>query len=72
MRNGQLKSAYNLQITIESEYIIGVGLFPNPTDTLTLIPFLERIQHGCGRKYKNIIADTGYASEGNYSHLEKQ
>ena len=33
------------------------------TDTLTLILFLERIQPGRKRKYENIIADSGYASE---------
>ena len=40
MKNGQLKPAYNLQLAVQSEYIIGLGLFPNPTDTRTLIPFL--------------------------------
>ena len=43
MKNGQLKPAYNVQIGVESEYIVGLGLFPNPTDTTTLIPFLESI-----------------------------
>lgn len=38
MQNGQLKPAYNVQIGVESEYIIGLGLFPNPTDTTTLPP----------------------------------
>ena len=72
MRNGQLKPGYNVQIAVEIEYIVGVGLFPNPTDTLTLIPFLERIQQGSKRKYENIIADSGYASEENYTYLEQQ
>lgn len=72
MRNGQLKPGYNVQIGVESEYIIGVGLFPNPTDTTTLIPFLERVQNGCGRKYRNIIADAGYSSEENYTYLENK
>ena len=49
-------------ILYQSEYIVGVGLFPNPTDMLTLIPFLERIQQGSKRKYENIIDDSGYAS----------
>ena len=72
MRNGQLKPGYNVQIGVESEYIVGIGLFENPTDTLTLIPFLERIQQGSKRKYENIIADAGYASEENYTYLEQQ
>lgn len=33
MNNGQLKPGYNVQIAVESEYIVGVGLFHNPTDT---------------------------------------
>ena len=72
MRNGQLKPGYNVQIAVESEYIVGIGLFENPTDTLTLIPFLKRIQQGSKRKYENIIADSGYASEENYTYLEQQ
>lgn len=72
MLNGQLKPGYNVQIGVESEYIVGIGLFPNPTDTTTLIPFLERVQSGCGHKYRNIIADAGYASEENYTYLERQ
>ena len=72
MRNGQLKPAYNVQIGVESEYIVGVGLFSNPTDTTTLIPFLERLRKNIGRKYKNVIADAGYAGEENYTYLEEQ
>lgn len=71
MRNGQLKPAYNVQIGVESEYIIGLGLFPNPTDTTTLLPFLDRVQNKCGHKIENIVADAGYASEENYTYLEK-
>ena len=70
MRNGQLKPGYNVQIGVESEYIVGVGLFPNPTDTTTLIPFLKRVHNNCGHRYRNIIADAGYASEENYTYLE--
>ena len=71
MRNGQLKPGYNVQIGVESEYIVGVGLFSNPTDTTTLIPFLERIRKNTEKKYLNIIADAGYASEENYTYLEE-
>lgn len=71
MRNGQLKPAYNVQIGVESEYIVGIGLFSNPTDTTTLIPFLERLRKNIGRKYTNIIADAGYAGEENYTYLEE-
>ena len=39
MRNGQTKPGYNLQTGTENQFIIDFRLFPNPTDTLTLIPF---------------------------------
>lgn len=71
MNNGQLKPGYNVQIAVESEYIVGMGLFHNPTDTTTLIPFIERIQSHSNRKIENLIADAGYASEENFSYLEE-
>ena len=70
MNNGQLKPGYNVQIAVESEYIVGVGLFHNPTDTTTLIPFMERIQNQSKRKIENLVADAGYASEENFDYLE--
>ncbi len=39
MKNGQTKPGYNLQIGTENQFITDFCLFPNPTDTLTLIPF---------------------------------
>ena len=71
MNNGQLKPGYNVQIAVESEYIVGVGLFHNPTDTTTLIPFMERIQSNSKRQIRNLIADAGYASEENFTYLEQ-
>ena len=35
MRNGQLKPAYNVQLAVEAEYVIGVGIFPNANDIAT-------------------------------------
>lgn len=71
MLNGQLKPGYNVQIGVESEYIVGIGLFPKPTDVTTLIPFLNRVKKGIGRTIPNIIADAGYESEENYIYLEE-
>ena len=71
MKNGQLKPGYNVQIGVENEYIIGVSLFPNPTDVNTLIPFMERMRKNTGRVIKNVIADAGYESEEGYRYLEE-
>lgn len=71
MKNGQLKPGYNVQIAVESEYIVGLGLFHNPTDTTTLIPFMERMKSRSNRQIRNLIADAGYASEENFTYLEQ-
>lgn len=71
MRNGQLKPAYNIQIGVEGEYVVGVDVSDKCTDQLTLWPFLEKSEKLLGAKYKNIVADAGYESEENYTKLEE-
>ena len=71
MRNGQLKPGYNIQIGVESEYIVGVDSFTNRTDVQTLIPFLNRTRKHTNRVFENIIADAGYESSENYLYLEE-
>lgn len=71
MRNAQLKPGYNVQIGVESEYIVGVDAFSERSDQLTLKPFLEKLNENLPQKYKNIVADAGYESEENYVFLDK-
>ena len=70
MKNGQLKAGYNVQIAVESEYIVGLKLFANPNDVSTLVPFLEHIKSHTGKKIANLVADAGYESEENYTYLQ--
>lgn len=70
MLNGQLKPGYNLQAATNGQFILGYGIFPNPTDTRTLIPFLSNMHSMSLFKY--IVADAGYGSESNYSALIDQ
>ena len=72
MRNGQLKPGYNVQIAVHSEYIMGVGIFPNPNDTNTLIPFLHHLESLHTSKFRYIVADAGYDSYENLLWLEKK
>ncbi|MDD2503505.1 MAG: IS1182 family transposase [Clostridia bacterium] len=72
MMNGQLKPAYNLQHAINSGYIVSVGIFPNPTDTLTLKPFVKQMEKELGFKFRRLVADAGYESEENLKFLEEK
>lgn len=71
MKNGQLKPAYNIQFGVDSEYVVWITAGPQPTDTTTLIPFLESFKESVGHVYPNIVADSGYESEENYLYLEE-
>jgi len=70
MRNGQLKPAYNEQIGTENQFITYYDFFPNPTDTLTLLPFLEGFKENYNKLPDKVCADSGYGSEENYQYLE--
>ena len=72
MRNGQLKPAYNVQLAVEGEYAVGVGIYPNPGDTLTLKPMLENMYKHTNKTIKRLSADAGYESEENYTYLEEK
>ncbi|WP_240613706.1 IS1182 family transposase, partial [Pueribacillus theae] len=73
MKNGQLKAGYNVQIATEGQYALAYDVFPNPTDTRTLIPFLDTIEENFFELPEHIVADAGYGSEQNYEDiLEKR
>src|SRR5690625_3442761 len=69
MKNGQLKPGYNLQVATEGQYALAYDIFPNPTDTRTLIPFLNKIESHFFKLPEYIVADAGYGSEQNYNDI---
>ncbi|KZL89250.1 transposase [Clostridium magnum] len=71
MRNAQLKPGYNVQIAVESEYIVGTLISSERSDQLTLIPFLKKLEENLDKKFLNIVADAGYESEENYVFIEQ-
>lgn len=70
MGNGQLKAGYNVQHGVDSEYIIWLTVGHQPTDTTTLIPFLNSMESHLKFKYQKIVTDAGYESEENYLYIE--
>ena len=72
MKNGQLKPAYNLQVSSSNQYIVNYSLHQNPTDIRTLSSHLSSYQGLYHQNPESIIADAGYGSEENYRLLEKE
>lgn len=70
MKNGQLKPAYNIQISTNSQYIASYSVHQNTTDTNTLPPHLSQHIKDYKVKPSSVTTDAGYGSEENYQWLE--
>lgn len=72
MLNGQLKPAYNLQISTNKQFILHYSLHPNPTDTKTLSPHIDGFEKSYKKVPKELVADAGYGSQENYNLLKSK
>lgn len=70
MNNGQLKPAYNLQVSTNNQYIADYSLHQSVVDTTTLESHLNEHLRCYGVHARLIVADAGYGSEQNYQYLE--
>ena len=71
MRNAQLKPGYNVQIAVDSEYIVAADIFQDRNDVWTLVPFLKDMETKLGFRYPSVTADSGYESEEAYEYLSE-
>lgn len=71
MRNAQLKPGYNVQIGVDSEYIVATDVFSDRNDVWTLVPFLQKLEAELGFRYPSATTDSGYESEEGYDYLKK-
>lgn len=72
MKNGQLKPAYNWQITTNQQYILHYSIHQNANDLNTFIPHYEGFKEQYGQMPQKVVADSGYGSEENYTYLAAQ
>ena len=72
MRNAQLKPGYNVQLGVDSEYIVAVDIFQDRNDVWTLVPFLKHMEKHLGFRYPSVTADSGYESEEAYDYLKSR
>ena len=70
MRNGQLKPAYNVQISTNKQFIASYSIHQNTSDIKTLQSHMSEHIKGLGVKPSSLTADAGYGSEENYQWLE--
>lgn len=72
MKNGQLKPAYNVQISTENQILTNFSVHQRAGDPATFIPHIEQFNHFYDKYPKVAVADSGYGSEQNYQYAENQ
>lgn len=70
MLNGQLKPAYNVQVSSSDQYIVDYSIHQTTTDTTTLVSHLNEHKEQYGQVPEVVTADAGYGSEQNLQYLE--
>lgn len=70
MGNGQLKPAYNTQISTDNGVITNYTIHQTPGDTTTYKEHLQEHKRLYGEYPKESIADAGYGSEENYQFAQ--
>ena len=72
MRNVQLKPGYNVQIGVDSEYIVAADIFQDQNDVWALVPFLKTMEEKLWFRYPSVTTDYGYESEEGYTYLREK
>lgn len=72
MLNGQLKPAFNVQISTNQQFISNYTLHQTTADTTTYIQHMEEFKALYGFYPKQSIADAGYGSEENYLYARNK
>jgi hypothetical protein len=72
MKNGQLKPAYNLQLSTENNFITNYSIHQRPGDTATYKPHLDSYNDKYGHYPEIAVADAGFGSAENYEFLENK
>lgn len=72
MQNGQLKPAYNVQVSSESQFVIHYTLHQTTNDLNTLKIHLNAFENLYEFLPQQLTADAGYGSQENYEFLEQK
>ncbi len=70
LQNGQLKPAYNTQISTENQFVTHFSIHQSLADTTTLESHLNSFEQRYEQQSKVVVADAGYGSEQNYDLMQ--
>lgn len=70
MQNGQLKAAYNWQISTNNQIVVNYSIHQTAGDTSTFVEHIEAYKRQYREYPDSITADAGYGSHENYKYAE--
>lgn len=72
MKDGLTLPSYNLMISTENQIIINYSVHQNPGETQLLIEHLQKMERTIGIQPKDLVGDSAFGSQENYSYLEEK
>lgn len=69
LKTSQLKPCYNVQFGTENQFVAGYSVHQNASDSVCLIPHLEKLESHLEKLPENLITDSGYGCEETYEKL---
>jgi transposase len=72
LQNGQLKPAFNAQISTENQFVTQYSIHHTAGDTTTLISHLQDFYQKYHQQSTIVVADAGYGSEENYEWMKSR
>lgn len=72
LKNGLLRPSYNTLLGCENQFIINYSIHQNPGESGLFVEHLKKLENQLGILPKNVIGDSAFGTEENYSYLDQQ
>jgi len=72
LKNGLLRPSYNLLLGCENQFIINYSIHQNPGESGLFVEHLKKLENQIGILPENVVGDSAFGTEENYSYLEQQ
>lgn len=72
LKNGLLRPSYNTVLGCENQFIINYSIHQNPGESGLFVDHIKKLENQLGMLPKNVIGDSAFGTEENYSYLEQQ
>ncbi len=72
LKNGLLRPSYNMLLGCENQFIINYSIHQNPGESGLFVEHFKKLADQIGVLPENVIGDSTFGTEENYSYLEQE